>query len=775
MNPRLIAVGLLLATLIGGQPSSPVQAQAGPVTLAVTLSDSAITAGETLTARVRAANPGGGPAADFYFAILLPDGATVVSSGPGLGAHFGRFSDLRTLVPVAAGIGLAAPFVYSNDSFFTHTFTGVEPAGTYRVYFAALATGALQDGAIVSGELLALATSEFTVGSGVTTRIDPSRTVAATIPATGGALTTSHANGTTYALTFPSGAVSRSTAVSLAPLTGADNLPGEGVFAFGVRAEPSGLVFDTPARLTVSLPGTVTPDPAGYSALLISNGGRDVLPVPVLLEGRTLTVPVPHFSEVVLTGSTFSGCLAFATAEEWRTACGALARAFVEAGGVINEAYREASAGILRTWFDTGIRRRIDEQGNPTLPDRDNKLDGLMYEWSVWRQFYQLAYGTMLVSIPQRPLADILQEAFLSLAAAVDAGVERAHDRCLANRPAVEDEITRAWELVRLYWPLAFEQAYPHELTFCLGLFINAAPPPVLTPGTPALMPVTVRARFADGVELPNIPALVTATATSASVSPAGGAVTLPLNGNLTLTPSGTSTLVTITATFVDHPLSLIDPRSQSFTGGQAGTGQWTILNRQVTAVGELLAIVDLGAGHRKAAEGPERAEVADTVISRSGVTASFTNVRASMITSPTSSAQLIVDLTGNGQSAANGLRQTRAAAGTSSGLTFRTTGVFRCSLQVTATRSANSTLSQSSVLVGVSGPRSLTFNGQNGTIGPFDCPAGQYSLNAGTNAVVALRVDGDSSSASAQFTARLLFEPITAATDAADAHRRER
>jgi hypothetical protein len=772
----MVGVAVGLAMLIGARPGpvARVHAQTGPVTLTVTLSDQAITQGETLIARVQVTNPGGGPPADFYFAIVLPDGATVVSAGPGLGARFGRFSDLRTLVPVAAGISLGYPFTYNNDAFFTYTFTGTEPVGTYRVYFAALAAGALRDGAIGGAELLALATTEFTVGSGIVTRIDPSRTVAATIPATGGALTTSRADGTSYTMTFPSGAVSRPTAVSLAPLTGADNLPGEGRFAFGVRAEPSGLAFQAPVELTITLPDSITPNPAGYSALLVSDGGRDITPVPVLGEGRRFTVPVPHFSEVVLTDSTFSGCFLNALTAEGRAACGALARAFVDAGGVINEAYREATASILRTWFTTGIRLRIDQQGNPTLPGREDHLDLLLLEWSAWREMYQLAYGPMLVSIPQRPLADILQEAFLSLAAAVDAGIERANDRCLANKPSVEEFVTRASELVRLYWPLAFEQAYPHEQTFCLDIFINAAPPPVLTPGTPALMPVTVRARFTDGVELPNVPALVTATATGATVTPAGGAVTLPLNGNLTLTPSGVSTLVTIAAELVELPLSHIGRRSQSFTGGQAGTGQWTILNRQVIASGELVAIVDLGPGRQQSAEGPERAEVANTLISRSGVTASFTNVRASMTTSPTSSAQLIVDLVGGGRSAASGLRQTRGDAVTSSSLTFRTTGVFRCSLQVTATRSANTTLSQSSTTVAVSGPRLLTTNGQTGTVGPFDCPPGQYILSAGTSAGVALRVDGDSSSASAEFTARMLFEPITAATEADEPGRRQ-
>jgi hypothetical protein len=85
-------------------------------------------------------NTGGGSVGGFVFAILLPDGSTIVSAGPGIvsagpgiGARCGRLGDLRTLVPVARGISLAGAFQYTNDQFFSHTFDGAEPNGTYLI------------------------------------------------------------------------------------------------------------------------------------------------------------------------------------------------------------------------------------------------------------------------------------------------------------------------------------------------------------------------------------------------------------------------------------------------------------------------------------------------------------------------------------------------------------------------------------------------------------------------------------------------------------------
>jgi hypothetical protein len=94
----------------------------------------------------------------------------VVSTAPGVGVRFGRLDDPRSLVPVARGLSLAAPFTYQDPAFFAYVTSGIEPPGVYRVYFAAFRAGALNDGVVSGGELLALSTRDVTVGRPATRR-----------------------------------------------------------------------------------------------------------------------------------------------------------------------------------------------------------------------------------------------------------------------------------------------------------------------------------------------------------------------------------------------------------------------------------------------------------------------------------------------------------------------------------------------------------------------------------------------------------------------------
>ncbi len=172
------AFRLLLTLLLGmllAPGASGLRAQPTPLTLGITVNRPTIAPGDTLVAGVTVNNPGSGPLADFYFLILLPDGATMVSAGPGVGARFGTLGNLRSLVPVARGISLANAFPYQADPFFSYTFSGIEPEGTYRFYFVALRSGALDNGALDAGEVLALQTETFvftTVPGNPTVTID---------------------------------------------------------------------------------------------------------------------------------------------------------------------------------------------------------------------------------------------------------------------------------------------------------------------------------------------------------------------------------------------------------------------------------------------------------------------------------------------------------------------------------------------------------------------------------------------------------------------------
>ncbi len=567
-----LVVGLLMAVVMTDAPV--VARQASPPTLTATLSDARLSAGETLTARVTVTNAGFGAVADFYFVILLPDGSTVVSAGPGLGARFGRFSDLRTLVPVAGGIGLGSPFTYQNDAFFEYTFNGSEPPGLYRVYFAALAAGALGDGAIGGGELIALSTTEFTVAPALTTVTDPSRTSTATIPTTGGQVTTTASNGLAYTLAFPAGAVTTATSVSIAPLVSAANVPGVGSFALGLRAEPSGLRFETPATLTMALPAGMAVSPRGYAAILTSDQGRRLEFVPIALEGRTLTVAVPHFSDVVVTNSFLGICGIPNQTAEMSRACQLLAAALDLAGGNVEDpAFKALALDLgLSTWWDNGLRvrlSRLTDDEPPAGQNKDTYLDAVTQEWTAWAAIYSVVAGPIRVNDSSKPLASMIQAAFAHMSFGTRFGQDRANARCLADKPFARVHVQRVSGLA-FRFQSTFDEPNPFPTEYCLGLVVDAAPVPVLTPGVPATMPLTIRLRFRDNVEATGMSALVTITATSATVTPAGGVVTLPYLQNVRVTPTTTSSVITITAAVVEVPY--LPPVTTTVNAGAAAS-----------------------------------------------------------------------------------------------------------------------------------------------------------------------------------------------------------
>jgi len=573
---RLI-VAIVLAVLAG----APLLArQAASPELGVSLSDSRLSTGEPLTVRVTVTNTGFGAVADFYFVILLPDGSTVVSAGPGIGARFGRFSDLRTLVPVAGGIGLASPFTYENDTFFEYAFNGSEPPGLYRVYFAALSAGALADGAIGGGELIALATTEFTVAPAVTTVTDPSRTSTATIPTTGGQVATTASNGLAYTLAFPAGAVATATNVSITPLVSASNLPGSGSFVLGLRAEPSGLSFDVPATLSIALPAGMPVANGGYAAIVTSDQGRRIETVPVALTDRTLSLRVPHFSDIVLLNNFLGICAGRLVTRQMEVACQLMAAALILVDeDVTDPNFRAYVLDVALTdWSTTGLRSRFDLLVGDEVPagrNRDDFLDDVQAEWIAWAAAYSIVAGPIRTFDRTRPLAAIVEHAYAALAFGTKFAQERANARCLADKPFARVHVQRVSALDFLFQS-TFDEPNPFPTEYCLGLVIDAAPLPVLTPGVDARMPIAVRLMFTDNVEATGLSAqaVLTITATSATVTPGGGVVALPLVRDLIIRPTTTSSVITITAAVADPvPFDDLPLATRTVNAGAASSG----------------------------------------------------------------------------------------------------------------------------------------------------------------------------------------------------------
>jgi hypothetical protein len=56
-------------------------------------------------------------------------------------------------------VDLRTPFAFRLPSFFTYTWTGGEPPGTYTLFVAAVKIGALADDSIDPGDIVALSTA----------------------------------------------------------------------------------------------------------------------------------------------------------------------------------------------------------------------------------------------------------------------------------------------------------------------------------------------------------------------------------------------------------------------------------------------------------------------------------------------------------------------------------------------------------------------------------------------------------------------------------------
>ena len=582
----LLAVVLFGAAAVRWEPS--VTAQTGALTLGLTVNTATITPGDTLVAGVTVNNPGNGPLADFYFLIVLPDGATVVSAGPGVGARFGTIGNLRSLVPVVRGISLASAFPYQAGSFFSYTFSGVEPLGTYRLYFVAARTGAFDDGAINGGDLLAVASRDVTVANSPIV-VDPLRTITRTITPSGGVVQTTSANGTLLTLTLPAGAVNVATPISIAPLVAFQSRPAP--IVAGISAGPSGLRLSPPATLTVTLPPGFQSSGFGLRGVIADDRGQNLEFLPVSRVGNVVTMTVSHFSvaaiEVLLDfdAASCSNDGDFPFPPEQAAACAAIdpladaeAVRLARDGGPISQTFKDALVPIFNTWLTNGLLPRLLDAQTPIPSQPFEKAYSVDDEWRDFTKMYGALFGLADRTNQGggRPLGATVDLAQDRLRLALLAAMNAANIRCLAEKADVDRFVFGVWFLEFL-WNNQFAEppaTAPFDLSFCVDIRIDAAPPPVLTPGQAALFPVDVRLRFTDGVELPGRQAVVTVTATNGTVTPAGGVVTLPLATNLTLLPTALGGTVTISAAMNglsdSEALEILPVRTRTFQAGQS-------------------------------------------------------------------------------------------------------------------------------------------------------------------------------------------------------------
>jgi hypothetical protein len=129
-----------------------------------------------------------------------------------------------------------------------------------------------------------------------------------------------------------------------------------------------------------------------------------------------------------------------------------------------------------------------------------------MYEWYAWLSIWDVAGETLTDRRNSEgrlgAWIDQIQEEFRLL---LIARMNALNLACLDDRGRVGYYVFEV-VLLQVYWNLqgSMPRPLPWEPGYCVDIVIDAVAPPVLTPGEDALMPIDIRVRFTDGVELPD-------------------------------------------------------------------------------------------------------------------------------------------------------------------------------------------------------------------------------------------------------------------------------
>ncbi len=130
-------------------------------------------------------------------------------------------------------------------------------------------------------------------------------TTVAVVPRSGGSLTATGPDGTSYRLSIPGTALVTDTELSMTPISSiatSSESGGEMTWsrALGVRIEPSGLYFLDVASLTVTPAETLDDARAAAS----SGDGTDLHTYP-LIQGAEIALPIIHLSEFIVTDGIY--------------------------------------------------------------------------------------------------------------------------------------------------------------------------------------------------------------------------------------------------------------------------------------------------------------------------------------------------------------------------------------------------------------------------------------------------------------------------------------
>jgi hypothetical protein len=423
----VIAIAVMASGLWGPECA---RAQGSGLSLVLSVNQSVFGAGTTLAVTLGVDNTGPAVQVDLLFGAILPDGDTVVFfESPALVPGTGRLSQLASLRPMFPGLGLGAGTTTVIPNFFRYAWQGSEPLGTYRVFFAATRPGALSDGRLDGGDLVALETLTVSMQPAASVTPDPARSASAQLSTQGGTLAATAADGTTYTLTVPAGALTAPATITLTPVSALTGLPAGLTLIAAVQAEPSGLTLGVPATVTIVPPGGSAPASVVGFVTSSTGAGLELLPAGSAA-GGVMVLGVTHFSVVAAAVPT-------SPAE--------LQAVFGDAGiYAISQAFPDdASASDLGTAFAAYFASIVRPLLVSGQTDTDALLRGIN-EFVAWDLTRVIAQGVRLGGTTVLQGSDALLGRQL-IASGLRAALARANAECAATR-----SLARAEEVLRL-------------------------------------------------------------------------------------------------------------------------------------------------------------------------------------------------------------------------------------------------------------------------------------------------------------------------------------
>jgi hypothetical protein len=256
--------------------------------------------------------------------------------------------------------------------------------------------------------------------------LDGGRAVTQTVTPEGGRLTATGADGTTYTLTLPKGAVINPVAITMTPLAAVAGMPFGGGLGGGVQLGPDGLVLLAPAKLEIRPPAPVPL--ARRAAFAYAGEGRDFHLHPSSHDAKAIEFELLHFSAYGWGKATAADRAATvkrvpSTREAWAEQN--IARAAQEAklgGEDARGRWIDAMLYGFYVWGEDGVRPALTK----ALSD-DAVAESAVREYVSWERVNQLLGGTEDLEAMSAEFNDLFHRVF-------DFAIARASERCVQNK-----------------------------------------------------------------------------------------------------------------------------------------------------------------------------------------------------------------------------------------------------------------------------------------------------------------------------------------------------